>query len=281
MKPGGSFSEFNNKICFSAVQDVVQNLPGGSADFHEAIRAYADSIYSKLCRNNESFFLDKTPRYYLIINEIAEIFPDAKFIFLFRHPLSIFSSIIETFNKGRIGTYWNKIDLYKGPVELSKGYQLIKEKSIGIKYEDLIRSPEKSLRALCAYLQISYQHSMIDNFNTIALKGRMGDPTGVVDYNSLATAPLDKWKKAFNSRYRKQYAKKYIQGFNEATFTLMGYAPTEIIREIEAIEPVISSSFNDRLSVLFANIRSLFEIPFFKIKIKKLINDKKDFFLHF
>jgi len=42
------------------------------------------------------FFLDKTPRYYFIIPELKNVFPEAKFIILLRNPLAVLSSILNT-----------------------------------------------------------------------------------------------------------------------------------------------------------------------------------------
>ncbi len=80
--------------------------------------------------NGETYFLDKTPRYYLIIPEIAQIFPDAKFIFLFRNPLQVISSVMKTWCKGTLnGLHRYNNDLINGPQLLSEGYEILKDKS--------------------------------------------------------------------------------------------------------------------------------------------------------
>ena len=43
---------------------------------------------------SETHFLDKTPRYYHIVNELLDLFPESQFIVLTRNPVSVFSSIL-------------------------------------------------------------------------------------------------------------------------------------------------------------------------------------------
>ena len=61
-----------------------------------------------------TWFVDKTPRYHLVVDEIMELFPDARFVFLWRHPLAVAASMIESFGRG----HWNLdrygVDLYGG-----------------------------------------------------------------------------------------------------------------------------------------------------------------------
>jgi hypothetical protein len=95
-RKSGIFAEYNQDWSSQAVNDFISVLPGGKATYQAELRDFVIQLYSKHCPNGESYFLDKTPRYYLIIEELAEIFPDAKFIFLFRNPVEILSSILST-----------------------------------------------------------------------------------------------------------------------------------------------------------------------------------------
>ena len=48
-----------------------------------------------------TYFLDKTPPYAHFLPELAQTFPEAKFIALWRNPLAVVASIVETFCDGR------------------------------------------------------------------------------------------------------------------------------------------------------------------------------------
>ena len=60
---------------------------------------YVHTQYASDSDSDSIYFLDKTPRYYLILKELEQVFPDAKFIFLFRNPVQIYASMLSTWGK--------------------------------------------------------------------------------------------------------------------------------------------------------------------------------------
>ena len=59
------------------------------------------TLYSQAAEDGASYFLDKTPPYAHFLPELARTFPEAKFIALWRNPLAVVASIVETFCGGR------------------------------------------------------------------------------------------------------------------------------------------------------------------------------------
>jgi len=60
---------------------------------NEATRAFALTAYNqKLREHHKSIFVDKTPRYYHILDTLDELFPKAKKIWLQRSPLDVAAS---------------------------------------------------------------------------------------------------------------------------------------------------------------------------------------------
>jgi len=88
-----TFSQYSNISLKTATGALLEQLPEGEGDYYQAIRELGDYLYGRLAKNNEKYVLDKTPRYYLIIEEIVKIYPDARFIFLFRNPLATAASV--------------------------------------------------------------------------------------------------------------------------------------------------------------------------------------------
>ncbi|NBC82494.1 MAG: sulfotransferase, partial [Bacteroidetes bacterium] len=86
----------------------------GFEDFRKDLKYYNDHLkdfilknYKDSSDNQAVYFIDKTPRYSLISDKIIDLFNDeAKYIFLWRNPLSVASSMIESWGGGK----WN---LYK------------------------------------------------------------------------------------------------------------------------------------------------------------------------
>ena len=99
LKKNGTLSDYSSLTAYKAVTDFVENLPKKHKDYKNSLRDFVLDLYQKQCQNNERYFLDKTPRYYLIIDEIIDLFPDAKFIFLFRNPVHIYASSINTWGQ--------------------------------------------------------------------------------------------------------------------------------------------------------------------------------------
>ncbi len=151
MVPGkqGVQAPYDHRLALDGIDDFVKNLPKGMDDYHKEIALFARSVYNKLCPEDDVYFLEKTPRYYLIIPFIEKIFPDAKFIFLFRNPLSTMASMINTWGDGELGNLFRSyIDLYEGPECLTEAWKKIQHKSVRVSYEMLVTQPERVMQTL-------------------------------------------------------------------------------------------------------------------------------------
>ncbi len=275
IKKEGILAEYSHRTSYVAFEDFIQNLPNKKEDYYKELRKFALSLYSKQCKNNESFFLDKTPRYYLIIEELAKIFPDAKFIFLFRNPVHIFASILNTWFEGRLNKlYINYTDLYYGPCALSNGYEKLKDKAFAIKYEDFVLDPETHLKNLCIYLGIDYDSNMLENFSKQDTKGRLGDPLGKKIYKSITSEPLEKWKKTFDTPFRRWLIRRYIEKLPEECLHIAGYRKSEILEDIDSIKIKRYNVFTDVLDYMYATIVRITKANIFFGKYTKWARDK-------
>ena len=237
LKPNGTVSEFSHSTCQVAYIDFIANLSGKQNAYNRSLRKFIFSLYSMQCKNGERYFLDKTPRYYFIIPEIAEMFPDAKFIFLFRDVRDVYSSIITTWGNGNFHKlYGNYVDLIEGPRLLSEGYELLADKSYALKYEDFVQNPEKYLRDICEYLEIKYSDTFFENFNKQDTCGRLGDPTGIKQYTKIRKESLTKWKITFNAFFRKQILYHYSKSIDENIYAVQGYSKEKILKEIDKLQ---------------------------------------------
>jgi len=79
------YSKFGHKLASNAIRDFYINLPSGLCDYHSEIADFVRKLYTKASSEESIYFVDKTPIYYLVVETIIEIFPDAKFIFLWRN----------------------------------------------------------------------------------------------------------------------------------------------------------------------------------------------------
>lgn len=256
-KKTGTLSVYSHVTSQKAISDLISKLPNGEEDFNLLKKNFISSVYEKLCMNNEKYFLDKTPRYYLIIDEIFKLFPDAKFIFLFRNPVQIFSSIVSTWGNGRLyKMYGYESDVIDGFELLSKGYEKYKGKSIAVNYENLVNDNTTVINEITNYLGVGQMVKNNMNEGVPSLKGRMGDPTGTQEYKSVSSNSLNKWKETIRKSFiRKYYIKKCLKQINSSSLSTQGYSMSTIISDINSLKCKISFwIIKDFLDLLYSKL---------------------------
>lgn len=158
-------------------------------------------------------FLEKTPKNSLRIPFFNHIFPDARFVFLWRDPRENISSIMEAWRSGQWRTY-PKLEGFEGPwsMLLPPGWRAMNgrplaeiaawqwqrtnsqilddlqslghERWAGVQYDDLLRDPAGTLGKLCEFLRLP-----VDS----ALAERLSVPLPPSRYTLTAPA-ADKWR---------------------------------------------------------------------------------------
>jgi hypothetical protein len=166
-------------------------------------------------------FLEKTPRHVFFYSKILEYYPDAKFICMIREPKNVVSSQLKNSPKES-----------KSVIRLSLLYKKIAEAILTIrnnnnvlliKYEDLTAETEQILRHTYKFLNIAFDHRLVDN---------VAAPPGIVseqeywkkknlDQNMIQKNKADKWQKVLSpgqanivNFITKSLAEKFGYGFS-------------------------------------------------------------------
>lgn len=269
-------TNYNHSLAIEAVRDFQKNLPNQVNDINQGIKQMSDYLYEKQCKQNEYYFLDKTPRYYEIIQEISEIYPNAKFIFLFRNPIQVFSSIISTWGKNRfynIHLFYN--DLMYGPSFLSKGVETLRHNNISVNYSDLVNSPENEIKRICSYLEIDYSHSMLSNFQNQDTKGRMGDPAGVNEFSGIIASSENKWKEIFNTFFRKKVLRYYIKKLSDDDLLIQGFEKDQLLKDVKELKISRVTIVKDIIDLIYSMLILKLNLNlFFGKKTNKKIRGK-------
>ena len=232
---GEVLAPYNHEHAQTALADLVEHLPRQKQDYCEAFADLARDLYGRLSPPGTEYFLDKTPRYYLIIPQIAELFPEAKFIFLFRNPLAISASIVKSFGEGRLGSiYGSHIDLTEGPVRLITGYRELRNRSLKLSYEELIQAPEQTLGRVLDYLGLDSEGVKVSLADNPTLTGIMGDKSRITE-RQVDAKGLSRWKDQYRSMFRHWLARKYLESIAEDVFDDMGYPRRQLLKELEDI----------------------------------------------
>jgi hypothetical protein len=221
----GHSAEYNASVAYTALQDFCEILEDGYQHYLTSLRQMGLYLYGEACRQaGKRLFLDKTPRYYFIIPELSQIFPNARIIILLRNPVAVLSSIINTWVRGNwllLGDYY--YDLVVAPRLLLAGIELLKDRAIVVHYEDLVIDPGTQMEHLCRRLEIVFYPEMIEYGNTSASQGRLGDPVGIHRHGRPTTANLDKWQELGKSRQTRYLANMYLQELGPDVVSRLGY----------------------------------------------------------
>ena len=235
LRERGIRAEYSHQLANVALNDFIRELPNGRRDYLTAIGSAMNELYQKATKDIDArYFLDKTPRYALIADEIFEIFPEGKFIVLWRNPLAIIASIIETWGGGKWNVSRYKVDLFDGLANLLDSYQSHSKKVLAIQYESFLQSPETELSRIAEYLELKFDPDVLKKFSEVSFSGELGDPTGVKNYRAVDTAPLEKWKTVINNPLRKIWCRRYLRWLGEDRLKIMGYDLNELSRGLDS-----------------------------------------------
>jgi hypothetical protein len=111
-----------------------------------------------LAESGKAVLVNKTPSDVFIAGRIRECWPDARFIFLLRHPAAIARSRHATRPQDSEERNLEMVLRYGEALEAARGTF----DGHTVRYEDLTREPEAELRRLCAFLEVPYAPEMLD-----------------------------------------------------------------------------------------------------------------------
>lgn len=247
-QPRGLAAEYWQDTCAEALDDVFAQLPGGEAEFKRLCADFIRSIYSGLAENKEAtYFLDKTPRYYLIAEFLAEVFPDARFIFLFRHPLDVMSSILRSWHKDTFSPHLrsNAVDLWRGPELLASASRKLADRGVRVDYEELVREPRAVITRIGEFLEIEFPDDVVAQAKAMELSGRMGDPDRGRKYDGVAAKSVGSWSGFVKNPYRQSFLKRYFRDLPDHVLDTYGLDRNEVLKQLSGAPTSFSGLARD------------------------------------
>jgi Sulfotransferase family len=270
LKDHGVYSEYGHSWVVEAVKDLCAQLPNGTDDYLQEMRKFVLRLYKMASIDGALFFLDKTPRYHLIARDVMRLFPDGKFIVLWRNPLAIIASMVETFGHKRWNVFRYKIDLFNGIENLVDFYNEFGSKLIAVQYEEFLLHPEEEAKRIFAALDIAWDPAVLRGFPRMNMAGRFGDPTGQKIYDNLSTEPLGKWKTVINNPWRKFWCGRYLKWVGDDRLRTMGYSLDGLMQELDAIPMSLTHLTSDLYLAAYGVVHCALEPGILKQKVKKL-----------
>jgi hypothetical protein len=177
----------------------------------------------------KTMFLDKTPRYYSILPQLGRLFPNARFVILYRNPLSVFASIIRTW----VQDHWERLpsyrfDLLDGPRDLVAGAQHLGNRAKVVRYEDLAANADQSLSDVCSFLDIACETNMADKGEGTEFP--FGDP-GLGSLEATADQSM-RWLDDIKQPQVWRLLSDYLSRLDAKDLEAMGYDALELRRTL-------------------------------------------------
>jgi len=250
LKKNGCNAEYDSSLARNALDDFLNQIPEGQDLYYLALRRFSATLYNRMTElTSKTFFLDKTPRYYYIIEELYRIFPEAKFIVLLRNPMAVLSSVLKTWfnnNPQELISSSNWADIIKGPGLIVQGIRALKSSAICVKYEELVSNPDKVVHRLCGKINIPYQRGILEYGSSKPLIGRYGDQVGVFKHKAAVTDYVEKWIENLSEPNLCDFGKKYLKELGPELIAELGYSYDETMAKLDKKELIIEEPLNNR-----------------------------------
>ena len=252
---------YDSALYVKALNDFIDQIPGKEAKYLDKIsNAYLDFYQLILSKNDKQFFLDKTPRYYFIIDELLQYFPKSRIIFLWRNPAAVLSSIIKSWTKNE----WYKLadykhDLMLAPTLMINAQTKYKNQILTLRYEDLVTNPNDQIGNLCKFLGISFEKEMLNYGNLLKEKWRYGDQGTVYQKIQPDSSYAENWHKNIDNPQTWRVIYDYVKFLGKATFNDMGYVYDEVMDALQKCKPYTNIEADTvALEALLDNVRDTF-----------------------
>jgi hypothetical protein len=229
-------------ITQQAMRQLVPALPNGEADYLDAMRAMTDSLYGRLLEGSgRQMLLDKTPAYALVLDFLAKLYPEARFVVLTRNPMAVWSSFVESFFDGDHEYAHQHNPMLERYVPAIGRF--LREKPVPfvhVRYEELVQDPDAQARRICEHVGIEFEPGMIDYGSQDGGRAKtargLGDPIQAAKESRPTTNSLSKWAQSLEGQSAKIDQCADILGrLEDEDLEAWGYKRSDMLADLLAI----------------------------------------------
>ncbi len=235
MRDHGAVSEYGHATACRAIRSFFDRLPDGDAVFGRLVRQFAEGAYASHCHDGQDVFIDKTPHYSLIGDEILRYFPQCKMVILLRNPLAVAASVCEIWGNGAWVVHKCEIAFRLGLPNLLRLAEMEDERIVVVRYEDLQQDTEATVSRLCDALGIE-RDRLPDGAAAVPTKraaGALGD-TKYLRKNAVLGENSVTWPEYFRSPFRRGWAANLRRDVGLDRLDRFGYNVDEIFEAMRA-----------------------------------------------
>jgi hypothetical protein len=115
-------------------------------------------LHRELTRAGKTMLVNKTPNDAFIWRRIVACWPDARFIFLLRHP----AAITDSWQRAR--KQWSRDEVAADLLEYMVAVESarVEHGGLTIRYEDVTSDPEGQMRRICEFVGVGWEPAMLD-----------------------------------------------------------------------------------------------------------------------
>lgn len=198
-----------------------------------AIRAAARTLYGRSLRAaGKTLLVDKTPRYFLILDHLATVFPDAAFVWLLRDPLDVAASYRTTWGIDLPRAIAEDLDeppafdLPVGLERLERFRDRLGDRLLVARYEDLVARPAAELARVLAHLGLPAAPDAVAGMTDLSgaagrRQGRFGDPK-ILGTAAPHARSVGGWREVFSAAERQVL----LDAVGAGRLARLGYADT-------------------------------------------------------
>lgn len=225
LKQTAHHAEFDAGLASEALHAFLAELPAGEEAFFESVRLSAWHLYSQAIEAaGARYFLDKTPRYFLILPELLRTFPKARFILLLRNPLAVLTSVLRTWvgDEPQLLRRFGQ-DLLDAPRLLAEGADLLGPNHIIVHFERLVSEPNEAVREICRHLDVDFLPEMIEYGEHKLPKWQFGDQQQVYGHGQPVAQKKEAWQSALDTPQNWRFANDYLRFMPSQVLARLGY----------------------------------------------------------
>jgi hypothetical protein len=115
-------------------------------------------MHRELVQHGKRIIVEKTPSSAMMWRKIKRAWPDARFIFLLRHPGAVTESWDRARPRRTRETVIAEVTRYLTAVDRARS----RNDGLTVRYEDVTADPEREMRRICEFLGIDFEPAMLD-----------------------------------------------------------------------------------------------------------------------
>ncbi len=265
-----AYTVYSHEWAVTGIGELIGRMDGGEEAYREEIATFVRRLYGRASEPGSRYFLDKTPRYHLVVDELLEMFPDARFVFLWRNPLAVLASTLETWLDGRWRPELHEVDLYDGFANLHAAWMAHRDdpRVQSVRYEDLVADPEANATRLIAGLGLAPDPDLVAKQASVDLGAAIGDPSKR-RHEAISAGDADAWVRSLTGPVRTRWCNRYLDWLGAERLADLGYDLDALRAALDDDTSSPGSTADDVIETVKGALGMALELDQLKAKLAK------------